>query len=102
MDAAHVNETDLTERWGKSRPGTFDFPVETTRLKSGSNTGSRKARVEQVLMVVSGTAKAYVGREERQMTPGSTLLIPPCVSHDIHNIGDQPLSLLRAYAEQPA
>jgi mannose-6-phosphate isomerase-like protein (cupin superfamily) len=102
MNAAHVNESDLTERWGEARPGTFDFPVETTRLESGSNTGCRKSRVEQVLMVVTGTAKAYVGREARRLTPGSTVLIPPGTPHDIHNVGDGPLSLLRAYAEQPA
>jgi mannose-6-phosphate isomerase-like protein (cupin superfamily) len=102
MTQAHVDEWDLTERWGESRPGTFDFPVETTRLESGSNTGRRTNHVEQVLMVVTGSAKAYVGRDESQLTPGSMVLIPPGVPHDIHNVGKEPLSLLRAFADQLA
>jgi mannose-6-phosphate isomerase-like protein (cupin superfamily) len=102
MTEAHVEERDLTERWGLSRPGAFDFPVETTRLPAGSNTGCRTTRVEQVLMVVTGRAKAYVGWEEKHLTPGSTVLIPPCVPHVVHNVGDGPLSLLRAFEAQPA
>jgi mannose-6-phosphate isomerase-like protein (cupin superfamily) len=102
MTEAHVDERDLTERWGEGRPGTFDFPVETTRLESGSATGCRRNRVEQVLMVVAGTAKAYVGHEEKQLTSGCTILIPAQVEHDIHNVGDGPLSLLRAFEQQPA
>ena len=103
MDDAHVDERDLTERWSHGgKPGTIDFPVETTKVAQGSSTGCRQSRVEQVLLVVAGTARALVGGEEKQLMPGSTVLIPPKVPHEIHNVGDGALRLLRAFAEQPA
>ena len=102
MDDAHVTDRDLTQRWGYKEPGRIDFPVETSRIERGSSTGCRRSRVEQVLMVVAGTARALVGDEEKRLTAGSTVLIPPNAPHEIHNIGDGALSLLRAFAEQPA
>ena len=101
MDDAHVTHTDLTERWGHTEQGRIDFPVETTRVERGSSTGCRQNRVEQVLLVVTGTARALVGGEEKKLTAGSTVLIPPKVPHEIHNIGDGSLNLLRAFAELP-
>lgn len=103
MDVAHVDERDLTERWshGEKR-GAIDFPVETTKVEQGSTTGCRQSRVEQVLLVVAGTAKALIGGEEKELMPGSTVLIPRKVPHEIRNIGDGALRLLRAFAEQPA
>jgi mannose-6-phosphate isomerase-like protein (cupin superfamily) len=102
MDDAHVTDVDLTRRWGSdSDPGRIDFPVETTKIESGSSTGCRQSRVEQVLLIVAGTARALVGGEEKHLTPGSTVLIPPKTPHEIHNVGDGALSLLRAFAEQP-
>jgi mannose-6-phosphate isomerase-like protein (cupin superfamily) len=101
MDNAHVDERDLTERWSRdAKPGTIDFPVETTKVRQGSSTGCRANRVEQVLLVVAGTARAQVGAEEKRLTPGSTVLIPPRVPHEIHNVGDGSLRLLHAFAEQ--
>ena len=103
MDDAHVDERDLTERWSHGgKPGTIDFPVETTKVARGSSTGCRQSRVEQVLLVVAGTANALVGSEEKQLTPGSTIRIPAKVPHDIRNVGDGSLRLLRAFAEQSA
>lgn len=103
MDNAHVDDKDLTERWARdAKPGTIDFPVETTKVEEGESTGCRASRVEQVLLVVAGTAKALVGGEEKRLTPGSTVLIPPKVPHEIHNVGDGSLRLLRAFAGQPA
>src|SRR5688500_18653850 len=103
MDDAHVKDEDLTRRWtgGAGEPGRIDFPVETSRVETGSSTGCRRSRVEQVLLVVAGTARAFVGGEEKRLTAGSTVLIPPKVPHEIHNVGDGALSLLRAFAEQP-
>ena len=102
MENAHVRDEDLTRRWGdRGEPGRIDFPVETTRVETGSSTGWRHSRVEQVLLVVSGTARALVDGEEKRLTAGSTVLIPPKVPHKIHNVGEGALNLLRAFAEQP-
>jgi mannose-6-phosphate isomerase-like protein (cupin superfamily) len=102
MTDAHVDHEDLTRRWKRtSEPGRIDFPVETTKVEEGSSTGCRQTKVEQVLMVVAGTARALVGGEEKHLTAGSTVLIPPKTPHEIHNVGDGALSLLRAFAEQP-
>jgi mannose-6-phosphate isomerase-like protein (cupin superfamily) len=102
MDGAHLDDEDLTRRWGSdSEPGRIDFPVEATKIERGSSTGCLQNRVEQVLLVVTGTARALVGGEERHLTPGATVLIPPRTPHEIHNVGDGALSLLRAFAEQP-
>ena len=102
MEDVHVTDRDLTERWGDAEPGRLGFPVETTHVERGSSTGCRQSRVEQVLLVVAGTARALIGGEEQRLIAGSTVLIPPRVPHEIHNIGDGALRLLRAFAEQPA
>jgi quercetin dioxygenase-like cupin family protein len=102
MEDAHVTDRDLTEDWGRSTAGRIDFPVETTRVERGLSTGCRASLGEQVLLVVAGTARARVGGEEKRLTAGSTVRIPSKVPHEIHNIGDGALRLLRAFAEQPA
>jgi mannose-6-phosphate isomerase-like protein (cupin superfamily) len=102
MTTADIRERDLTERWGSGSPGRIDFRVATTRLDRGATTGPQVNPEEQVLMVVEGTAEAFVGNVQARLARGSSLVIPPAVSHEIHNIGDEPLALVSAFAYDDA
>jgi mannose-6-phosphate isomerase-like protein (cupin superfamily) len=55
-----------------------------------------------VLMVVEGTAEAFVGNVQARLESGSSLVIPAAVSHEIHNIGHEPLALVSAFADDHA
>ena len=90
----------MTERWGGGTPGRIDFKVATTRLDSGATTGRRVNHEEQVLMVVEGTAEAFVGDVQARLARGSSVVIPASVIHEIHNVGEEPLALVSAFADE--
>jgi mannose-6-phosphate isomerase-like protein (cupin superfamily) len=99
MTTSDIRERDLTERWGRGIPGRIDFRVATTRLGRGATTGCRSNSEEQVLMVVEGRAEAFVGDVQARLEQGSSVVIPATVCHEIHNIGDEPLALVSAFAD---
>ena len=50
--------------------------------------------VEELLYILRGKGLETVGDEQREVGPGSAVLIPPEVEHRIVNIGDEMLVLL--------
>ncbi len=50
--------------------------------------------VEELLYVLRGTGIETVGDEKREVGPGTAILIPPEVEHNIVNTGDEMLMLL--------
>jgi quercetin dioxygenase-like cupin family protein len=104
MTKAHVNEEDLTQGWheGGRESGRIDFAVATDKLEPGATTGRRESGAEKVLMVVDGTARAYVDGEATCLTRGSSVLIPAAVPHEIENVGESTLRLISAFSDELA
>lgn len=51
-------------------------------------------QAEEVLYVLSGSAKQWIGRKQRILEPGEMAQIPPEVVHGTFNMGERPLELL--------
>ena len=100
MTTAHAHEEDLTRDWrdGESH-GRIDFAVATDKLEPGASTGRRESGSEQVLMIVDGSARAYVDGEATELSRGSSVLIPAAVPHEIENVGDDMLRLILAVSD---
>lgn len=55
--------------------------------------------VEEVLRVLSGVARIWVGGAEQMVHAGETVIIPAGVRHGFQNTGEQPLHTLAILAE---
>ena len=104
MTTANADEEDLTAGWrrGDGEPGRIDFAVATDKLQPGATTGRRERESEQVLMVVTGDARAYVDGEEKHLSSGASVLIPAAAPHEIENIGESTLRLISAISDERA
>jgi mannose-6-phosphate isomerase-like protein (cupin superfamily) len=103
MTKAHAGKLDLTSGWrdGESN-GRIDFAVATDKIAPGSTTGRRANGAEQVVMVVEGSGRAYIGGEETDLSHGTSLLIPARVPHEVENVGASILRLVTAVGDQQA
>ena len=53
---------------------------------------------EEIYFIVSGVGEACLGEEKTEVRSGQTLYIPPTVFHQLTNIGDEPMTMIYAYA----
>ena len=53
--------------------------------------------VEEVIIVLEGTAEFWVGEERALLTAGSTLVVPPHARHGYRNAGSEPLHLYAVF-----
>ena len=51
---------------------------------------------EQVYVIIRGRGLMKVGHEEREVSAGTLIFIPPGVGHAIRNVGDEPLTYVSA------
>lgn len=49
---------------------------------------------EEVYLFTHGQGRVRLGHEERDVSPGDAVVIPPGVSHKVWNTGTEPLRLL--------
>lgn len=54
--------------------------------------------VEQTLFVVKGTGVAHLAGQQHEVGPGSVVLVPPGIRHNLVNVGSEPLQLYTVYA----
>ena len=75
-------DTDLTVTWVEVEPGSEQ--VAHSHLP------------EQVYVVVAGEGRMRVGNEERDVSAGDVVHIPPNAEHGIENTGDEMLEYVSA------
>ncbi|WVN89889.1 uncharacterized protein L203_105119 [Cryptococcus depauperatus CBS 7841] len=64
----------------------------------GGEIGKEVHHVDQHLVFTSGTARAIVGDEEKQVKAGDLVVVPQGTQHNFINSGPTPLSLFTVYA----
>lgn len=103
MLAVQTDELELIEGWSENdstRRARFNFPIFNLtgalntavvyfEVDPGEHLGMHTDSAEEVLYIVSGTAEAIVGDERGEIGPGSLVLVPAMVPHDIVNTGDE-------------
>jgi len=52
---------------------------------------------EEVYFIIEGTGEMCLGTEKQILTTGQAAYIPPCVFHQLTNIGDTPLRMIYIY-----
>ena len=78
----HDPETDLTITWVTVEPGASQV--------------QHSHDPEQVYVLVAGEGEMTVGDEQRAVTAGDCVHIPPNTTHGIENTGDEPLAYVSA------
>jgi mannose-6-phosphate isomerase-like protein (cupin superfamily) len=68
--------------------------AEATVPVGGSTQEHYHARTEEIYYITHGSGHIRVGSEERVVSPGDAIAIPPGVRHKLWNTGHDPLRLL--------
>jgi quercetin dioxygenase-like cupin family protein len=72
-------------------PGTKSVGMVYFEIAPGNRLGVHTDSPDEVLVVLSGKARALVGDEVGELQAGSVAFIPSMVPHGFENIGDEPL-----------
>lgn len=64
----------------------------------GGEIGEEVHGVDQFLRIESGQGKAVLNGTEHPLQDGSIIVVPASVTHNIINVGDEPLQLYTLYA----
>ncbi|KAL7420176.1 hypothetical protein Q5752_005142 [Cryptotrichosporon argae] len=76
----------------------IDSQLVAMTIPVGGEIGEEVHHVDQHLIFTSGTAKAIVGGEERDVSAGDLVIVPQGTQHNFVNTGPTALSLLTVYA----
>jgi mannose-6-phosphate isomerase-like protein (cupin superfamily) len=76
-------------------PGTA-LTVTWVEIDREGGQRSHRHRPEQVYVIVGGRGHMVVGGEEREVTAGQLVHVPPGEPHEIRNVGREPLRYLSA------
>jgi quercetin dioxygenase-like cupin family protein len=67
--------------------GTKDTATVYFELNSGDNLGRHTDSAEELLLVLEGNVKAFIGDESKEVSAGSIAVVPKMVPHDLKNTG---------------
>jgi quercetin dioxygenase-like cupin family protein len=103
MDIHEVDWNSIP--WTQVRPGVerkaFSSERATlslNRLSPGHEPWPHHHPHEQIVYIVSGRFRLYLGKEYRDMGPGSLLVVPPNVEHWGEVLGDEPVLNLDVFS----
>lgn len=67
-------------------------------VEAGDDIGKEVHHVDQVLVFVSGTCRAEIDGEQKEVGEGEVVVVPAGATHNFVNIGSEPLKLFTVYA----
>ena len=105
MIAMKLNELELGEFWQDEAPrarGRGGFPLVGVpgtesvgmvyfEIEPGDELALHTDSPDEIIVVLSGTARATVGDEVENLTTGSVAFIPGMVPHGFESVGAEPL-----------
>lgn len=108
MIAFRLDEVELGEFWHEEKPnarGKGGFPLLGVpgtgstgmvyfEIEPGDSLGLHTDSPDEVVVILSGTARATVGDETGDLESGSVAFIPSMVPHGFENISDETLRCL--------
>lgn len=111
MTTVNLNELELNEFVGHINPrqhckatfpllaahGTRKLATVYFELQPGDHLGRHTDSAEELLLVLEGKVKAFVGEESGEVSAGSLVLIPEMVPHDLQNTGTGPAKVLGVF-----
>ena len=111
MTTVNLHQIDLNEFIGKENPkqhckatfplvgahGSKKLATVYFELEPGDHLGRHTDSAEELLLVLEGEVKAFVGEKSAEVSGGSLVLIPEMVPHDLHNIGNSTAKVLGVF-----
>lgn len=67
-------------------------------LKAHEDIGLEVHKVDQILIIVTGSGKALLNGQELSIAEGDLIMVPAGTKHNIINTSNQPLKLFTVYA----
>ena len=96
MNATHLDKTELAENWLESRPDECmlsGYPVHWGTgstcalvymvLEPGGAVGTHEHDVEEVILVLEGSAEVWVGEERQRVEPRAVVVVPAGAAHGL-------------------
>lgn len=71
--------------------GTATTIVAALDLAPGKRSGRHTHSIEEVVLVLRGTAEMAVGEEQVRLSPGEMVLVPALAPHELSNTGSDEL-----------
>lgn len=113
MIAFRLDDVELGEFWHDEKPtvrGKGGFPLlgvpgtESTgmvyfEIEPGNSLGLHTDSPDEIIVVLSGTARATVGDEVGDVESGSVVFIPSMVPHGFENISNETLRCLGIFPD---
>jgi len=78
--------------------GSKNFVLVFNKIEPGGEVKVHEHNAEHGYLVMRGKMVLKINNEEREVTPGSVVYIPPNVRHGLKSIGEEDLELLMIYA----
>lgn len=84
-----------------SAQGLKHLSVWRQTMAPGESTPPHRHDCEEVVVVLDGRGTLQIAGETLEFGPDTTLVVPPDEPHMIVNTGDEPLTVLAAFAVSP-
>ena len=78
----------------RTLPSVNQSLAEATLAPGAATTAHHHVRAEELYFITAGNGSMRVGDQEREVTVGDCVVIPPGVPHQLKNTGTGPLTLL--------
>jgi len=113
MITVNLNKLELKESWGENdatRHARATFPLVGAlgtenstlvyfELDPGKSLGRHTDSVEEILLILAGTAEVTVGKEQGRLAQGEIALVPTMAPHDLRNVGQETAKVLGFFGE---
>lgn len=94
-----LDGSEIREWAGRvSAPARNQSLAEATIAPGGATSEHLHHRSEELYLVTAGTGRLLLDGEERTITVGDCVLIPPRARHKLFNTGEEPLRIVCACA----
>ena len=81
--------------------GLFELEVWEQTLEPDAASPVHYHTCEEVVVILSGTGRLLIDRNEQAVEPGTTLVVPAGVVHQLKSDGPTPMHLIAALSETP-
>ena len=87
--------------WAGSRDGLRTLSLWRQSLAPGGATPPHAHPCEEIVMCLSGRGEVHIGGEVHAFGPQQTVLLPANVTHQLFNVGTEPLETTAVFAATP-
>jgi mannose-6-phosphate isomerase-like protein (cupin superfamily) len=84
-----------------SENGLKNLSIWRQSIAPGRATSPHRHDCEEVVLTQSGRSELHLSGQVRPFGPDTTLVVPGNAPHQIINLGDSPLDLIRVFAISP-